>query len=144
MVIRLTRAAVAALALSVSVVAPAILSPAAAEAEERVIATGGWAKKSFASAGSWSIVERGGKTVIVLSPEFRTQSAPDLKIFLSPKGAGELNGKNATEGSVLISPLRSNRGAQEYDLPAGVNVSDYATIIIHCEAYSKLWSVGDL
>ncbi len=144
MTVRLPRAALAALALGVSFVASAAVAPAAAQTAERVLAKGTWAKKMFDSSGTWSIVERGGKTVVVLSADFRTQKAPDLKLFLSPLRFDALDGENAVQGALLIAPLGSNSGAQEYELPAGVDLSSYATIIIHCERYAKLWSVGDL
>lgn len=102
-------------------------------------ANGSWTKKSFAINGSWSIVEKNGANVLVLGPSFKTKSAPDLKIFLSTNQLSELNGRNATNGSVLISPLKSNKGAQEYVIPANIDISQYQSLIIHCEAYSKLW-----
>jgi len=102
-------------------------------------ASGYWSKKSFAINGSWSIVHRNGSNVLVLDQNFKTKSAPDLKIFLSTNSLENLNGRNATSGSVLISPLKSNKGAQEYIIPANIDVSQYQSLIIHCEAYSKLW-----
>ncbi|MEM1398017.1 MAG: DM13 domain-containing protein [Pseudomonadota bacterium] len=117
---------------------------AAAEAGETVIASGTWSKVSFKSSGQWSIVERDGKRYIELSDDFRTRNAPDLKIFLSPKAAGSLDGKNATDGSFRVAELSSNKGGQSYELPDDLDLSAYETVIIHCEAYSKLWSVSSL
>jgi len=116
----------------------------ASETQTNNIASGTWTKKSFKSSGSWSVYEEGGQTYIKLSDDFKTRNAPDLKIFLSPLSVGELNGKNATEGSLLISALSSNKGGQIYEVPAGLDISNYASIIIHCEAYSKLWSAASL
>jgi len=47
-------------------------------------------------------------------------------------------------GSLLIAPLQSNKGAQTYVIPAGTDLSNYKSVIIHCEAYTKLWSAADL
>ncbi len=137
-------AALAALSIAAPAGASVFITAAAAESASATIASGGWEKKSFASAGTWSIVERDGRKFVVLSADFSTKNAPDLKIFLSPKAGADLNGRNATEGSVLIAPLASNKGAQEYEIPAGVDLSAYKSIIIHCEAYAKLWSVSAL
>ena len=43
-----------------------------------------------------------------------------------------------------IAKLKSNKGSQRYKLPAGTDPSDYKTVIIHCEQYSKLWSTGTI
>lgn len=135
-------------AVALMVAAPAAMGAAAAAQEtataEKIIAGGVWQKKSFDASGEWSIVERDGRRIVVLPATFRTKSAPDLKIFLSPKAPADLNGRNATEGSTLIAPLRSNSGAQEYEIAASVDLSAFKSIIIHCEAYSKLWSVAPL
>lgn len=139
--------AIAASTLSLgAVTAPAFAQTPEANAEmtTEVVYAGEWTKKSFKSAGGWAIVNQGGKTYVELDAEFKTRRAPDLKIFLSPLDAGETNGKNATNGSVLIAPLTSNKGAQRYELPEGVDLAAYKSILIHCEAYSKLWSAADL
>ncbi len=115
-----------------------------AHAASEMLHSGVWSKKSFKSSGDWSIVKEGDRMLIKLSDDFKTRKAPDLKIFLSPLAAADANGKNATNGSMLIAPLSSNKGAQTYEIPAGVDLADYKSILIHCEAYSKLWSAADL
>ena len=112
--------------------------------ENHVLASGSWTKKKFKSSGTWSIYEQGGKSFVKLSSDFKTRKAPDLKIFLSPLAAADTNGKNATDGSVMVSPLTANSGEQVYEIPEGVNIANYQSILIHCEAYSKLWSAADL
>ncbi len=127
-------------------VAPASAAQPAAESQtaSQTLFSGVWTKKSFKSSGEWAIVKEDGKIFVKLSADFRTRKAPDLKIFLSPRAAADANGKNATEGAVLIAPLSSNSGAQVYEIPAGVDLNAYKSILIHCEAYSKLWSAADL
>ena len=105
---------------------------------------GVWTKKSFKAEGAWEISEKDGKLYVTLSDDFKTRKAPDLKIFLSPLAAEDVTGKNATEGSILVSPLESNKGAQTYVIPEGTDLAQFKSIIIHCEQYSKLWSAADL
>lgn len=139
-------------AVTLAVMAPT--APAAALQEagvsedatsaKKVLHNGVWTKKSFKVSGEWSIYEQDGKTYVKLSDDFRTRGAPDLKIFLSPLAASEANGRNATDGAVLVAPLSSNAGAQIYEAPAGVDIAAFNSILIHCEQYSKLWSAADL
>lgn len=105
--------------------------------------SGKWIPKAKPISGTWSIVDSGGKKVLQLKG-FKTSKAPDLKIFLSPRASGQLNGKNATAGSVKIAKLKSTNGDQSYVLPAGIDLSKYRSVVIHCEQYSKLWGVGAL
>ena len=111
---------------------------------ETIVASGAWEKASFNSKGEWKIVQRGDDLFVVLDDAFSTRGAPDLKLFLSPQDEGSLTGKNATDGALLIAPLQSNRGAQEYKIPARTDLSDFETLIIHCEQFSKLWSTAAL
>ena len=117
---------------------------AQAAASETVLYSGTWTKKSFSAAGAWTIFEEDGSVFVRLSDDFKTRKAPDLKIFLSPLPASETSGANATDGSFLVAELTSNRGGQTYALPEGFATDNYQSILIHCEAFSKLWSAADL
>ena len=101
--------------------------------------SGDFVSKQYSIKGGWSIVQNGNDTVIRLDKSFKTKGGPDLKLFLSPQSIDSVTGKTATEGAVLISPLTSNKGAQEYRLPAGIDLTDFESLLIHCESYSVLW-----
>ncbi|MEM9552745.1 MAG: DM13 domain-containing protein [Acidobacteriota bacterium] len=111
-------------------------------AQAQEVQRGSWTAKGFDIDGSWSIVNEGSQAVLVLDEGFSTKSAPDLKIFLSPKPLAQLENRNATDGAVLVARLKSNRGAQRYPLPG--DFASYVSLIIHCEKYSKLWGGADL
>ena len=116
----------------------------ASATSQNVSFKGEWTKKSFRSSGEWTIYTEGEKTFVKLSSDFKTRNAPDLKLFLSPHEASTRNGRNATDGAVLIAPLASNSGEQVYEIPASVDLASFKTIMIHCQKFSKLWSVATL
>jgi hypothetical protein len=101
-------------------------------------------KKKKKLKGAWEVVERDGKTFIVFADDFRAANGPDLKIFLSPQTVADVTGKTAVNGAINIGELKATKGTQEYEVPAGVNLSDYNSVLVHCEAYSVLWGGGDL
>ncbi|NOX83283.1 MAG: DM13 domain-containing protein [Alphaproteobacteria bacterium] len=137
---------IAAIALTLGAVsAPAFAADTAvATKASELLFSGVWTKKSFKSSGTWEIFSEGDKTFVKLSADFKTRKAPDLKIFLSPLAAKDTNGRNAANGSVLIAPLTSRSGEQIYEIPEGIDFADFKSILIHCEAYAKLWSAADL
>ena len=106
--------------------------------------TGTWTKKSFSVKGSYRFVEENGRTFLVLDEKFSTKKAPDLKLFLTNRPLAEANGRNAADGAVLIAKLKTNKGGQRYALPEGVDVSEFTTLLLHCERYSKLWAGASL
>lgn len=138
----------AALALTISTTGVAVCAPANAQAVVETTAaslpSGDLIKKSKKLKGSYEVVERNGKHFIVLSEDFRAAKGPDLKIFLSPKSISDVTGKTAIDGSVNIGELKSTKGTQEYEIPAGIDLADYASVLVHCEAYAVLWGGADL
>lgn len=105
--------------------------------------SGTWTKKANSISGTWTITEKNGKKTLALKG-FKTATAPDLKIFLSPETSAKVSSRTATKGSVFVAKLKSTRGDQSYPLPSGIQLSKYKSVIIHCEKYSKLWGVGKL
>jgi len=140
-----------ALALAISLSGVAACAPAAfaetATASVTVAAelpSGNFIKKKKKLKGAWEVVQRGDKTFIVFGDDFRAANGPDLKIFLSPSTVSDVTGKTAVNGSLNIGELKATKGTQEYEVPAGVNLADYSSVLVHCEAYSILWGGGDL
>jgi len=108
------------------------------------VQSGTFEKSSFKINGDWQIVYENGQTIFRLSEEFKTKNGPDLKLFLSPKTVGNATGSTATTDAVRLGVLRTNKGSQDYVIPEGVDLSEFGSILIHCEAFSKLWGGANL
>lgn len=131
--------------LSATVAIPAYgaeIVPVAAAQTEAI--SGEFVKKKYAIKGAWQILEKDGQTILRLSDDFKTKKGPDLKIFLSPQPLAVVTGQTAIEDSVLISALSSHKGGQDYVIPADVNLANFQSLLIHCEAFSVLWGGGVL
>ena len=127
------------------------LSPAAfaqdavaVEAVEASLPSGNFIKKKKKPKGGWEVVQRDGNTYIKFADDFSASKGPDLKVFLSPLSVAEATGKTAAEGALNIGELQKTKGAQEYLVPADVNIADYSSVLVHCEKFSVLWGGGDL
>ncbi len=106
--------------------------------------SGTFTKKRYSIHGEWNITSVDGKTVLRFSDNFKTKNGPDLKVFLSPKNMGDLTGKTALDGALNLSVLQSNKNEQSYTIPDTVDLTQYESVIIHCEAYSVLWGGFDI
>lgn len=106
--------------------------------------SGSWIEKSYEVEGNWEIIKNGKVNILRFDEDFDTKKAPDLKIFLSKLSYDDVTKKNATSASVLISELKKYEGEQQFTIPAGIKLSDYKTLLIHCEQYGVLWSVAKL
>ena len=109
------------------------------DATAETLASGEWTNKSYDIHGTWKIVAQNGKRHIVFDEDFKTRSGPDLKVYLSSRSLAAVTDGTVASSSVEIAPLKSARGAQEYEIPAALNLADYRTLLIHCKAFSHLW-----
>jgi len=116
-----------------------LASPAGAER----LASGGFSNQAQRITGSWSIEREADGVYLVLSSDFRTRSAPDLKFFLHTLPASQITAQNATRG-VFVGDLPNARGAQRIRLPANIAPARFRSLVLHCEQYTVLWSAGDL
>jgi len=101
-------------------------------------------KKKYKIKGQWSVVQENGRTIIRFSEDFKTKNGPDLKVFLSPQSVGDVTGRTALDGAVTLGVLKSNKGTQDYIVPNGVSLTNFSSVLIHCEAFSVLWGGGSL
>ncbi len=105
---------------------------------------GDFVRKNKTLKGSYDVFERDGQTIIRFADNFKASNGPDLKVFLSPTSIDNASGRNATQGSVLLGFVKSNKGAQEYVVPADVNIANFNSVLIHCEKFSVLWGGGNI
>ncbi len=116
----------------------------AASATTAADSSGQFIKKNYAINGGWSIEKRGNQNIIKFNGDFKTKNGPDLKVFLSPRAFESVRGSNATHKAALVSKLIRSSGEQEYVLPSDIDLADYRSLLIHCEAFSVLWGGANL
>ena len=117
-------------------------SPKASSMDAPASAT--FVKKRYNIKGTWSVTEQDGRSVIKFNDDFKTKGGPDLKLYLSSNTISDLDSGSVEGTSRKLGILKSNRGAQSYIIPKDVNLSDYKSVVIHCEAFSVLWGGFDL
>ncbi len=104
-----------------------------------------WLKKNYAAQGDWTIETKDGHSYLVLADNFKTKKGPDLKLFLTKKSGSNIGKNEAVEShGTFVANLKSHNGGQRYRLPAGTKLSDFKSIVIHCEKYTKVWATSTL
>lgn len=81
---------------------------------------------------------------VFLEPYFEVGPGPAFHVYLVPKAniRDEAAVKNAM--FVDLGGLRAFKGSQRYPIPAGVDLKNYASVVIWCERFSVLISPADL
>ncbi len=113
-------------------------------ADETLRGPGDWVKKSYRIAGEWEIISRDDARFIVFNEDFKTKKGPDLKVYLSRMPISDIEDNDVVHSSIKISALKSNKGHQEYPIPADIILDEYSSMLIHCEAYAHLWGGASL
>lgn len=112
----------------------ALILPASAE---EVVARGSFIGKSrHTTTGGVTIVRQSDKTVVILESDFGFDGAPDPKLGFGNDGH--------YDRASQFSPLKSNKGRQEYVLPDSTDPSNYNELYVWCEKYSVPLGVTQL
>lgn len=145
----LSKSLVAALALALlgSSAVPVHAENMKAPADKMMAPAAAMAKHSFLKAeapvsGSFMVKKEGGKQMLVLSSDFKTNDmAPDLKVIFSPSAtplaSTKAPGYPLKAGSyTILAPLKSASGAQSYVIPASIDLSKQGSVLIWCKKFN--------
>jgi hypothetical protein len=79
-----------------------------------------------------------GKRVLRFE-NFSVRNGPDLFVYLSRDASGK-----RVEESLNLGKLKATDGAFNYDIPAGVDLSEIRSVVVWCKQFAVLFSVAQL
>lgn len=84
------------------------------------------------------------ENVVYLEEDFEVGPGPAFHVYLVPKE--KVRQSSDVEGTMYIDlgKLRAFKGSQNYEIPAGVNLKDFPSLVIWCEQFGVLISPADL
>jgi hypothetical protein len=106
------------------------------------MAQGSFRKAEAPVSGGFTISEEGGKKVLTLSSDFKTNDmAPDLKVIFSPSptplAATKAPGFPLKPGTyTILASLKSSKGAQSYVIPASIDLKGQKSVLIWCKKFN--------
>jgi hypothetical protein len=140
----LSRTKVTALAL---IVAGLFLYAGAAPAQEKaakVLAKGEFHKADKTGSGTATIYQLAdGKRVLRLT-NFEVDNGPDLHIRLIAANDAKNTASVAKTDHVELGKLKGNKGDQNYDLPADLNLARFQVVSIWCNRFSVNFAAAPL
>jgi hypothetical protein len=113
----------------VAIGAPASAHPATGNVELR---RGAFESLEHASRGEARVVELAGGPRVLTLTRFSTSPGPDLRVRIVPGDSS--NG--SADGARDLGALKGNKGDQQYDLPARLDLRRYTSVVIWCRAFS--------
>jgi hypothetical protein len=82
---------------------------------------------------------RGGRVLTLTG--FDVDNGPDLRLYLV---AGRASDEGDVRDYVDLGALKGNRGDQQYELPRGLDLERYSTVVVWCRAFSVLFARAPL
>lgn len=100
------------------------------------------ADSAHKGSGTASIYTQDGAALVRLE-DLLVTNGPDLRVLLT-KHPAPTNAAEVNEGFVELATLKANIGNQNYPIPEGTNLSDYAGVIIYCKAFRVVFATATL
>ncbi len=114
--------------------------------QPRVLASGNFVDADAVHKGSGvaSLYELPDGRHVVRFEDFRTTNGPALVVYLA-KHPSPSSADDVTDGGfVNLGKLKGNVGNQNYEIPTGIDVAEYGSVVIWCELFGVLFSPAAL
>ena len=117
--------------------APAAPAGQAGERSERpvnvLLARGRFESVAHSARGVATTVRRAAGGDVLTLTSFEVDNGPDLRVYLV---AGPARNEGEVKDFKDLGALKGNKGNQQYEVPPGVDLERYRTVVIWCRAFS--------
>lgn len=116
--------------------------PSVAGSTTKTLSSGVFASYAHETTGMVKIVKVNEKNFIRLS-NFKTSNGPDVHLYLV-NGSDPSQAAVKANGYLDLGSLKGNQGDQNYELPAGTDLSKYQAVSIWCARFSVAFGGANL
>jgi len=117
--------------------------PAGPSARPMELASGSFVSREHETHGAARVLLLPGGRVVVRFEDFATSNGPVLVVRLSTNPAQ--GGNDAFDDDYVdLGPLKGNIGDQNYLVPANVDVTAYASVVVWCDRFHVSFGAADL
>ena len=88
--------------------------------------------------GTARLIETAPGVFTVRLEDFAVRNGPDLFVYLSPSADGY------ADGAIELGSLKADRGNQNYEVPAGTDLSSTGSVVIWCKQFAVLFATAPL
>ena len=107
------------------------------------LATGDFISRDHGTEGRVRILRLADGSRYVRIEGLATDNGPDVYVYLSPNPADGPEGA-FDEGHVDLGSLQGNLGDQNYAVPADIDPTAYASVVLWCDRFDSAFGAADL
>ncbi len=78
--------------------------------------------------------------VVLRFQDYAVRNGPGLYVYLTPDPGGDVH----ADGAVELSPVRATSGSVNYDVPTGLAVDSFRSVVIYCKPFSVTFATAEL
>ena len=108
-----------------------------------VEASGSFVSRSHPTEGSANVLGDGSGRRFLRLEDFRTDNGPDLNVYLSA-APPDAPADAFDDDFVDLGDLKGNVGAQNYEIPVGLDLDRYSTVAVWCVRFSVVFGAAAL
>ena len=101
--------------------------------QDALLSRGSFESVAHAAEGTATTIRTAAGTRVLTLTNFEVANGPDLRVYLV---AGPARDESQVDDFKDLGALKGNRGNQQYELPGGLDLERYSTVVIWCRAFS--------
>jgi hypothetical protein len=94
--------------------------------------------------GTASVHDLGGGRRVLRLTDFATSNGPDVRVYLVAAQDASDNATVTRAGYIELGKLKGNEGDQNYEIPAGADLTKYRAVTIWCYRFSVNFATAPL
>ena len=98
---------------------------------------------AFHKGSGVALIAQAGTQRLIRLEEFQVTNGPDLYVYLAahPKPASR---EDVHQGFLNLGRLKGNIGEQNYEIPAGEDLSRFHSVVIYCQRFHVVFATATL
>jgi Electron transfer DM13 len=112
----------------------------------KTLYTGKFHGKVHATEGRATVYQQADGKLLLRLTGFKTSNGPDVHVILvaAKDASDDANFLKSNTGRVELGKLKGNEGDQNYEIPAGTDLSKFATVSIYCVRFNANFGAAPL
>ncbi|MFT4617301.1 MAG: hypothetical protein ACI9CV_000145 [Ilumatobacter sp.] len=130
----------------VPVEAAPVEEPAVVPGEIVTLARGTFGERSHPGEGTAVVLNDGSEQRFLrFEDDFATDNGPDLFVYLTTADADAPADDFGVDGQFInLGRLSGNVGSQNYEIPVGLDLAEFDTVVVWCDRFSVAFTTADL
>src|SRR5438045_5006374 len=116
------------------------------ESIAKTLITGKFHGKIHATSGRATVYQEADRRLVLLLTNVKTSNRPDVHVILvtTKDAMDDANFLKDNTGKVELGKLKGNEGDQNYEIPAGTDLTKFRTVSVYCERFNANFGAAPL